>query len=312
MKTGKASSKKSRPKPAPAVTQRSIEADRRALARKARQDRQERLKVFRAQIKGRKRRIGVRAAGTGPLTLLAEGDSWFHYPVPGFPAAAGVIEHLKRMIETFPEPLNLAHYGDEVQDMMGVEQRKRLREVLSEPLFVFDALLFSGGGNDLVGDQLCLWLRDRADASDPAHAFDDARLDNVLQIVEAGYRDLIALRDELAPECVIFAHGYDFPKPSNKGVCGLGPWLKPSMVFRGWTDPDEQFEIARNLLLRFNGLLERFEQSALPGSFVYVRTQGTLRPRVDWANEIHPDHGGFDKIARRFRDALEERFPGRV
>lgn len=305
MKAGKASRKKTRPKAVVPVSHRTIEVDRRALARKARDDRQQRLREFRSRLKVKKRRIGMRA-GTGPLTMLAEGDSWFDYPL----LARGVISHLDDLIDA--DMLNLAHYGDEVRDIMGVGQRQRLREVLSDPDFEFDALLFSGGGNDLVGDQLCLWLRDRADVGTPAQAFDEGRLNNVLQIVEAGYRDLIALRDELAPECVIFGHGYDFPRPSNKGVCGLGPWLKPSLDFRGWTDPDEQFEIARSLLLRINELLVHLEQTAPAGSFVYVRTQGALDPDSDWGNEIHPDSGGFEKIAMEFRNALDARFPGRV
>jgi len=293
----------------PEASPRAIEARRRALARKAKADRAERTRAFRSRVKAT--RAGAAAAGAAAstrLTLLAEGDSWFDYPIP---TAGDVIVQLQNLVSV--DVLNLAHYGDEVRDMMGVEQRQRLRAQFSNPTIGFDALLFSGGGNDLVGDPFCLWVRDRAAVGgDVARGIDIGRLDSVLGIVEAGYRDLIALRDALAPQCVIFAHAYDFPRATGKGVCGIGPWLKPSLVFRGWTDPAEQFEIVKAMLRRFDQRLVQLEQSASNGSFVYVRTQGTLDPDQHRGNEIHPNRLGFKKIAERFRDALAARFPGRV
>ena len=56
--------------------------------------------------------------------------------------------------------LNLAHHGDEVREMLGVTQRKNLIRSLNKARF--DAILFSGGGNDIVGDQFALWLKQRS------------------------------------------------------------------------------------------------------------------------------------------------------
>ena len=93
-------------------------------------------------------------------------------------------------------------------------------------------------------------------------------------------------------------------------MCNLGPWLKPSLDFRGWTNRAQATQIVREALLAFDALLRRLEQSQR--AFVYVRTQGTLDPARDWANELHPSEDGFQKIADVFLVALRARFPGRI
>ena len=244
------------------------------------------------------------ATGAAPLQVLAEGDSWFNYPVPF--TGGGIIDHLERMAPI--NALNLAHYGDPVQTILGVHQRERLEQYLGDASNGFQALLFSGGGNDLVGDQFCLWLRDHGPGLPPDQAFDDGRVGDIIDVVAAGYRDLIAIRDRVAPTCVIFVHAYDFPQPSDVGVCGFGPWLKPSLDYRGWTNPADQFLAAKHLLLRFRDIL-----TGLAGpNFVLVPTQGLLDPSNDWANEIHPNRAGFTKMATAFQAALAARFPGVV
>jgi hypothetical protein len=46
-------------------------------------------------------------------------------------------------------------------------------------------------------------------------------------------------------------------------------------------------------------------------NIVYVQTQGTLAT-TDWANELHPNPGGFAKITTLFKNALSQKFPGRT
>lgn len=278
-------------------------ADARLAARRAvERDRRRRVKAYRALAASAAEPAALAATGCC-LRLLAEGDSWFDYP-RFLGTRGGVIDHLEGL--TGHKILNLAHRGDEVRQMMGLQQRRRLEATLGDPALGFDALLFSGGGNDLVGDQFCLWLNERADGMAPADALDRQRLESVLRVVDAGYRELIAIRDRRAPRCCIVTHGYDFPQPSDKGVAGQGPWLKPSLDYRGWRGRDEQFEIAKLLLLGFDRLLAgiELEQRQANRPFVYVRTQGLLNRDTDWQNEIHPNRRGFRKIARAFANAL--------
>jgi len=281
---------------------RALAGARRAARRAAERDRCGRVRTYRAGLAAH---VAASAPAAPCRRLLAEGDSWFDYPwILG--TRGGVIDHLERL--TGHKILNLAHRGDEVRQMMGLQQRRRLEATLGDPSLGFDALLFSGGGNDLVGDQLCLWLRERADGMAPAGAIDRQRLGSALKIVEAGYRDLIAIRDRRAPGCCVVTHGYDFPQPSEKGACGQGPWLKPSLDYRGWRGRDEQFEIAKLLLLGFDELLAglELEQRRAGRPFVYIRTQGLLDRDADWQNEIHPNGRGFRKIARAFAGALAD------
>jgi hypothetical protein len=268
-------------------------------------ERRKRIADYQANLK----RVGaqggprVLAAGMAARTprVLAEGDSWFDYPPNPF--TGGVIDHLSDVSGV--KILNTAYYGDTAQQMLGVEQRQRIEALLRRP--GFDVLLFSGGGNDLAGDQFCLWLKPNEGSGDPAQAVDAARLRSILDVVESGYRDLIAIRDRWAPNCWIVTHAYDIPQPSDKGVCGLGPWLKPSLDYRGWKNSGLQFAIVRNVLSQFNDRLIAMEteQRAAGKNFLHVRTQGTLDPDQDWGNEIHPNKKGFAKIAGVFKKALD-------
>jgi hypothetical protein len=275
-------------------TLRALEAARRAVKQQAARERKERIAAYFKYLKSRP------TALTSPPRVIADGDSWFDYPEILLTGGA-VIDRLEEISSV--KILNTAHHGDSVQEMLGVEKRQRIETLLKKP--GFDILLFSGGGNDIVGDQFCLWLKPNTGA-EAASAVDEARLQGILGVVEAGYRDLIDIRDRCAPDCWIVTYAYDFPQPSDKGVCGLGPWLKPSLDYRGWKKAAGQFAIAKMVLSKFNDLLVALEkeQKAADRHFLHVRTQGTLSPRADWANEIHPNAAGFTKIARVFSTAL--------
>jgi hypothetical protein len=271
-------------------------------------ERQTRIAAHKLNVTARGLRqqdLTARVAGT-PLNMFAEGDSWFDYPLSrdtiGWVRSDGTPE---------PEILSLAHYGDIASQMLGVAQRQRIIENLQDPdNGAFDALLFSGGGNDIAGDQFVLWITQYVAGANPAYAVDAQRLADILGVVKAAYIDLIEIRDSVAPNCVIFVHAYDFAQPSGQGVCGLGPWLKPSLDFRGWTDPVSAAAIVKDVLLSLDKLLVQLEQQY--HNVVYVRTQGTLTPATDWANELHPTEPGFNKIAQVFLRALRTRFPGRI
>ena len=274
----------------------ALEAARRTIKRQAARERKARIATYRGHLKVR---LALAPVVTPP-SVMADGDSWFDYPEILL-TGGGVINHLEDISGV--EILNTAHYGDSVQELLGVEKRQRIEALLKDP--GFDILLFSGGGNDIAGDQFCLWLNPNTGGG-AASAVDAGRLAEILDVVEDGYRDLIDIRDRCAPVCWIVTHAYDFPQPSDKGVCGLGPWLKPSLDYRGWEKAADQFAITKVVLSAFNDRLVALEaeQANAGKNFLHVRTQGTLNPRTDWANEIHPNATGFTKIAQVFSTAL--------
>ncbi len=310
-KKRKAAGRSKKPRP-PGATIVRLAATGAALRKRVERDRRERYDRFRRKLSGKKpaARAATRgsvapaAAGAQPPIILAEGDSWFEYPVPF--SGGGVIDHLQEISGV--DILNMAHHGDEVRQMLALGQRREIEKRLWEGDFRFDALLFSGGGNDLVGDQLCLWLKEFDPALPPAEALHHARVSSVLEVIAAGYRDLIAIRDALSPQTKIFVHGYDFPRATGKGVCGVGPWLKPSLDYRGVKDSAVQFEVVKALLMRFRAMIESIAREN--ENVFYVQTQGLLDPAKDWHNEIHPNKKGFKKIATVFNNALAAHYPG--
>lgn len=262
----------------------------------------------------RAKALHAQLAGTpAPLILIGDGDSWFDYPLPDPLHATDVLQALKDTGDPAPMILKLAHYSDATTTLLGVTKRNRLIAQLQDPANgPIDALLFSGGGNDVVGDQFRFWLNDAsAVGNNPAQGVDAQRLGNIFGVVESAYLDLIRIRDQFAPHAPIFVHAYDFAIPTGVSACHLaGPWLRPSLVDRGWPDLAPGTLIVKTILGEFRAMLQRL--ASVPAhDMVLVETQGTLAPG-DWANELHPTGAGFARIADRFRAALATRFANRI
>lgn len=214
------------------------------------------------------------------------------------------------MIKPVATILNPAHYGLAITQMMGVLRYKRLlNNPSSGPL---DAILFSGGGNDLVGEQFRLLLYDAASvSSDPTKTLNDNALGDIVGVAMAGYRDLLAARAASPQMDVpIFVHAYDFACPRGVGVCDgvVGPWLYPSLESRGWmgnqADLNTGFRIVQQILQRFG--YELLDLAKSEPNVLLAETQGTLSTAKEWANELHPKAPGFKNIARKFAEALND------
>jgi hypothetical protein len=283
----------------------------RLLRQQIEQERRQRIARHKEAIAAHKQKMAAVPGAPIPLNLFADGDSWFDYPLPVLDPN-DVITSIGNHGAPQPFILNLAHYGDEARDNLGVQQRERIITNLTDAENgTFDAILFSGGGNDTVGNQFCLWIENYAAGMTPGQAINTARLDDVLGVVRSAYEDLISIRDQYAPRCPVFVHAYDFAIPTGEGVCDntIGPWLKPSLDYRGWKDMANATEVVKEFLLQFRDMLVQITNA--DQNVIYVKTQGTLGPK-EWANELHPTPEGFDKIAAKFLAALRTVFPGRI
>jgi hypothetical protein len=276
-----------------------------------------RIKIHQTRIARFKTgRMNLMAAGApaapAPLTMLAHGDSWFDYPLTGngLPITnTDIIAQLVTMGAVNPLIANVSHHGDATTAEMSLPKQERMIDALQDPDNWLDggkpdAILFSGGGNDIAGDQFCIFL-DYAGGGLNAARFDDA-----LGTVEASYMDLFAFRDRYASAVPIFGHCYDFPIPDGRHPVCAGPWLKPSLDFCGCTDVARGAAILQQVLLAFKGLLVRLANDPA-NNFVLVNTQGMLTPAL-WANELHPVPDGFRALAGKFVTALKAKFPGRI
>ena len=270
-----------------------------------------------ARIRGVKARM--LASGTAPvatpLVMLAHGDSWFDYPLSGNDLSLSdtdVIAQLRPMGNPNPVILNVSHHGDASTDELSWPKQQRMIDALSDPANWMDngrpdAIVFSGGGNDIAGDQFCIFLNY---AGPGVVGLNARRFQDALGMIEASYLDLFAFRDRYAPGVPVFGHCYDLPIPNGVHPDCVGPWLKPSLDYCGWSDVNQGTAIVHQALADFKGLLDRLS-SDLNNNFTVIQTQGVLNAD-DWANELHPYPEGFKKIAGAFVRPLRSKFPGRI
>lgn len=254
------------------------------------------------------------------INILVEGDSWFAYPKDWIFVGENsnlitiMFEHLqgKGLVNT----LYLAANGDTVVEMMEKSQLRKLRRVLKTSGSKLDLMLFSAGGNDVIGpDDLAPLIRQYQQGFSAADCIHTTRFDRKVTRIIEQYEKLLKLRDQYAPNMHIITHTYDLLKPSLRGVSlfgGIeigGPWIKPTLDERNIPD-HLQADVVRILLQRFRDELILL-QNQTPQGFTVVDTQGTLRVghRTDWRNEIHPTPSGFKRIARKIFTVMQSQFP---
>ena len=274
---------------------KSIKAQVRA---RVRADAQTERELERGIEKYRQWYSSQRLLGSSPLAVLAEGDSWSRYII-----GKAVIFYVARGLGI--EILNLAWPGDEVREMLTGKQIVRLgRELRRGPASrrKYEFLLFSGGGNDLVGqDRFYKWLNDYESGMSASELVNDQALSVAFAALELRYQELIALRDRESPVTTLLLHGYDFAIPSGIRACGQGPWLLPGLKLRRINGAALRREVVKEFLLRFDRLLRRI--AAASQNVEVMPTQGVLADK-HWDNELHPTNPGFSLIADVFLERM--------
>ena len=202
--------------------------------------------------------------------------------------------------------------------MVSGKQKHDLAELLKKNGDAIHFLMFSGGGNDVVGK----WDMERLlNTYEPgftaAQCIKQERLKRKLQRITLAYQELLDLQAEYAPNTVIISHTYDRVQPSTQkakflwGRVRLGPWIHPFLEQKG-VPATLHLEIT-DLLLGALGehLLKLAQQSRYRDRLVVVNTFGTLRPghRQDWLNEIHPTSQGFKRISKMIYGKMRELQP---
>ena len=261
----------------------------------------------------------------GPLTggapetesrvLLAEGDSWFDYP------GTDLLEELEDVHGYRVE--SVAHRGDTLESMAyGPRQQdgfdRRLRKIADRDERP-RAVLLSGGGNDIAGDELAFLLNHAASGEPALH---DMIVAGMMDRLRSAYEMLIRTigllgDDHFGPPMVpVLVHGYSYPVPDGRGYLGgwgplPGPWLEPSFERRGWGDLEANTKVMEELIDRFNAMLLDLTGSAGFEHVTYVNLRPLLSNelanrayRDSWDNELHPEDSGFQEIADRLDEVL--------
>lgn len=107
--------------------------------------------------------------------------------------------------------------GDEALAMMSGEQKLSMMKRIHHTQF--DVILFSGGGNDLVGRYDFGFFLNRITNGDWRTCIDEKRLQRKLIQLSYCYEELIEMAQEFPKEknIKIVTHTYDFAVPSKEG-----------------------------------------------------------------------------------------------
>ena len=250
-----------------------------------------------------------RAREFGLPPVVTEGDSWFSYEL--FLNIVDRIDDTKRFALK-----RLESSGDTLERMVGLSASatgvRALKKVVQSERPVF--LFISAGGNDIVGPELRGAILPFHPQRDAKNYLDTPQWHGMIEKLRTSYQ---VLADEIGPLCPIFAHGYDYFIPSNRevkifpGVPGPGPWVWPELMREeiGITDPALQRGIGRAMIDEFNDRVLAPLEKDNAGFLAHVDLRDTLDPAADWQNEIHATRDGFQKLAKAFLKALDDKLP---
>lgn len=256
-------------------------------------------------------------------TIVAEGDSWFEYPL-----RHEIVHYLKKVRGFHVK--SVSHHGDELDDMVyGFEQitrtKRHVKKYLYEEAPEKKILLFSAGGNDIAGSELDAFLNHRRSLSaPPTGALREKYADYVIfDIMKPTYEDFFRTMAEAAgPNLQIISHGYGYAPPDGRPakywfIKAAGPWLEPALHKKGYDKTmTEGRQIVKQLIDRFNRMLydlSRKYQNYTGGdiknfSFHYLNLRRLLdlnSGSEKWQNELHPNARTFKAIAKRFVEKMD-------
>ena len=250
----------------------------------------------------------------GSALLIAEGDSWFEFPI-----RKDVIKQLKRLGYAVRE---VADHSHTLQFMATSPHQKAefVDEIrgAGEQQLIPTAVLLSGGGNDFV-DFLPHLLNDY-DPETPTlnqRAVSDFQ-NNHLRRHYIDWLGFVtkACVDTFGKPIPILIHGYAYAVPDGRGIPFVGHWLKKEFRAKGHMSRAQNTKTVTNLIDRFNDMLCVLPKEDGLGHVQYVNLRKTLsndltrengkrKYRLDWGDELHPTYEGFAKVAAEFSKVID-------
>jgi lysophospholipase L1-like esterase len=248
--------------------------------------------------------------------LAAAGDSWFDYPLHD--VLTVLDDDYGYSIES------AAHRGDPIETMAyqngQLDKLARCIDKIKGNAAVPKAVLLSGGGNDIAGNEFGMLLNN---ALSQIGGWNDEIVDGVInQRIAAAYRTMLSAintycEQDLGEGVPILIHGYDYPVPDGRGFLGgwgplPGPWLQPGFAEKVFSDLSTTTALMHNIMDRFHTMLvEIAQEPAFQSNVHVVDLRGTLSSdltggayKATWANELHPTKDGFEAVAKKFAEVL--------
>lgn len=267
------------------------------------------LARFRRQLRFKKRLM----LGSKLPVLVAEGDSWFQFPV----LINEVIDNLEDEYLVWC----VSAAGDTAQNMVfGAEgnTKREYMNALREQKDRVRAFLFSGAGNDILGENaegvpvLSTILKDHTPGGSAIDHIDFSRFGEKLTFLKKAYKEVITqIRQEPGLEKLpIIIHGYDYAIAWNKNdprkpiYAKKDQWLGGPMAGKKITDAALQLAI---VVVLIDGLYDMLNHLASEHSHVHVvDVRKTLPEVTDWNDEIHGTSKGFKRVATKFKKVLKK------
>jgi hypothetical protein len=249
------------------------------------------------------------AAYPKDLVIVAEGDSWFKYPLK-----KDILDYLKEdgfAIKDFSKA------GDTLENMVfGSEYDASY--VYKGPLSLQDTLnaitlhkpeffLLSAGGNDIIGNNLVSFLRHKHVNPEQLinkTAFDD-KIAQMRMTLDFYFKAVTAK----SPNVKILMHGYDYPKVNGTSYDFWifkvkGPWILPAMASKAIQDKLVQADIVKYFIDGYNQMLT--DLSSVHENFYHIDLRGLFKEERHWDNEIHLNSVAYRRAANEFIKKMNE------
>jgi hypothetical protein len=235
----------------------------------------------------------------GTPTILAIGDSWFWYPMPGGSLINAIGDLFQRQKKIFVVGKNGALADDFIHGWL----KSSIEHMFDMYGANAEALLISGGGNDFAGFKRCrpLFNKDCSNATEAEECFrsggaaTEGTMEWLLRRTMSSYTTLINFALERMPAGArVFIHDYDYPIATGIGFMGRTAWLQPA--FEDAKIPDNLWKDCIKIIVdRHVDMFKALRESS-PNIISFVDSTKTLTAD-QWANELHPTWQGFQKIA---------------
>jgi lysophospholipase L1-like esterase len=272
--------------------------------------------LARKVIAARKKKAGKPGMKAPGDLVIAEGDSWFDYPF---------VDVLERLEDKFNYRVeSVAHKGDTIEsiayDASQVEKLAKLFDKLAAQAAKPRAILLSGGGNDIAGDEFAVLLNHKLST---LPALNEQVVNGILDerlrfAIVSVLSSLTALSEQYFKRRIpILVHGYGNAVPDGRGYLGgawvlPGPWLRPGFVAKGYDDLTFCAGVVADLIKRFNLLLQSITTDPGFKHVTYLDVRGVLSSTLpgkaykkDWNDELHPTQSGFQAVANEFNKVIQ-------
>lgn len=247
--------------------------------------------------------------------LIAEGDSWFNLSRLrlGYNDLIDVLNDLYDDKKFKYSILNIAQYGETLDTIAygyvdeyrnyqppGFDEVVRLAKRIKPA-----GLLFSAGGNDIVGPEFKMMLNH---ARSGRSALRNDIVNYIIHdYIKKTYIDCAERLWAVSNATKVFVHGYANAFPSGIGykICTpfvcitlAGPWLLPSFLEKGYKAADRR-KIIIDLMNEFNLMLQSLVEC--DSRFVYVDFRTKIGEKQEhWDDELHLGNKALEIAGKYF------------